>query len=112
MNRKMESKQPEATTMSDLWINEFRWKVRTGQILYWMNEQTGLLKEIVMKFFSVDQELTEQELEILKWYIGQFVDAMLFRPPKWCEKLAACLTKKDLKRYNWWLVSEYAIDPF
>ena len=98
--------------MSDLWIEDFKRKVRTGQVVYWMQERTGRMREIILKFLRDGTDLTEEELEILKWYIEQFVDAMPMRPPKWRERLAACTTKKQLREYNWMLVSDYAIDPF
>lgn len=98
--------------MNELWIEDSKRKVATGGVLYWMHEQSGRMREIVKKFLSKDQELTNREIEILKWYIEQWVDAMPHKPPRWRERLAACTTKKQLKDYNWMLVSEYAIDPF
>jgi len=80
--------------------------------MHWMHEQSGRMREIVRKLFSKDQDLTDQEIDILKWYIEQFVDAMPHKPPQWRERLAACTTKKDLKEYNWMLVSDYTINPF
>ena len=98
--------------MSDLWIQDFKRKVATGGVLYWMNEQTGRMREIVMKFFSKDKGVTEEELEVLKWYVEQWVDAMPNQPPNWRERLAACTTKKALQEFNWMLVRDYGIDPF
>ena len=102
----------EGEGIGELWIRDFKRKVATGGVVYWMHERSGRMKAIVLKFFSKDQDLTERELEILKWYIEQFVDAMPRRPLHWREQLAACRTAKDLREYNWMLVRDYAIDPF
>jgi len=70
------------------------------------------MKDIVLRFFNPDCSLTDEEIDILKWYIDQWVDAMPYRPPRWREKLAACRTKKALRDYCRMLLTEYAIDPF
>jgi len=102
----------EDQEISELWIQDFKRKVRTGGVVYWMHEQSGRMREIVLKYFSSREDLTEREIEILKWYIEQWVDAMPHRPPRWREQLAACKTVKQLRDYNWMLVCDYAIDPF
>ena len=98
--------------ISDLWIQDFKSKVRKGQVLYWMHEVTGRMRAIVLKFFKTPQDLTNRELEILKWYIDQWIDAMPHRPPQWREQLARCKNGQDLKEYTWILTRDYAIDPF
>jgi len=95
-----------------IWIEDFKRKLRSGEIVYWKGEQSGRMKDIVLRFFSPDKPLTDEEIDILKWYIDQWVDAMPYRPPQWREKLAACRTKKALRDYCRMLLTEYAIDPF
>lgn len=81
-------------------------------VVHWMHEQSGRMEGIVKKFLTENEELTSEEIEILKWYIDQWVDAMPVKPPKWREKLAKCNSKKELRDYNWMLVRDYCIDPF
>ncbi|MBY9006278.1 MAG: hypothetical protein KGD63_05935 [Candidatus Lokiarchaeota archaeon] len=41
--------------------------------MYWQNEITGQMKDIVMKFLD-KQILNSSELKTLKWYIIQWID--------------------------------------
>jgi len=41
--------------------------------LFWMHEQTGMMKTIVQKFLD-EIHLTNLELKYLKWYIVQWID--------------------------------------
>jgi len=80
--------------------------------VFWMNELSGRMRAIVKAFFNEDQELTADEIDVLKRYLAQWIAAMPKQPPRWRQELAACQTKKDLKAYNWKLVRDYAIDAF
>jgi len=77
-----------------------------------MHELSGRMRAIVKAFFSDDQDLTADEIDILKRYMAQWIAAMPQQPPSWRRELAVIQTKDELKRYNWKLVSDYSIDAF
>lgn len=70
------------------------------------------MRKIVLKFFSEDQELTREELDILKWHIGRFLSIRPHKPPGWKERLASCSTKEELKQFTRMLDRDYGLDPF
>jgi hypothetical protein len=78
--------------------------------LYWMHEQSGRMKEIIRKFLK-PEPLNEWELEILRWYVKQWTEAMPFKPKDY--GLILILPEKDLRKYiaNV-LVEKHGIDPF
>jgi len=80
--------------------------------LFWMHELSGRMRAIVKAFFSEDQNLTADEIDVLKRYLAQWIAAMPAQPPNWRKELAACQTKQDLRSFNWKLVSDHAIDAF
>jgi len=53
----------------------FRWNLKTIPV-FWMDEQTGMMKHIVEKFFE-GIHLTNLELKYLKWYIVQWIDGII-----------------------------------
>ena len=96
--------------MSSWSPEEFLAGVQEGQPLYWMHEQSGRMRQIVKKFLQ-NQELTPEELLIVRWYVFQWVDAMP-RKPRDYDKILK-MDQSTLKSYTYHvLVSEYAIDPF
>jgi len=80
--------------------------------VFWMNELSGRMRAIVKAFFSEDQALNADEIDVLKRYLAQWIAALPKQPPNWRRELAACQTKEDLRRFNWELVSNYGIDAF
>lgn len=75
---------------------------------YWMDETTGKMKEILIKFVE-DEPLTDDELNTLRWYIHQFADAMPSKPNNLSEIFQ--MTHQELKEYNYeTLVVGYGID--
>lgn len=53
-------------------LNVMRWNPKQ-EPLFWMHEQTGMMKDIVQKFLE-EIHLTNLELKYLKWYIVQWID--------------------------------------
>lgn len=77
-------------------------------VLYWMNEESGKMKEIVLKFLK-DELLTLDQLNTLRWYIHQFADAMPNKPLDLNRIFQ--LDQTELKEYNFRvLVCEFGID--
>ena len=96
--------------MSEFDPEVFKWKMRTGRIVYWRHEVSGRMASIVGKFLN-DEPMDPYELKVIRWYVWQFVDAMPSKPDD-CKRILE-MSKEELKRYNWEvLVTKYAIDPF
>jgi len=96
--------------MSTWGPGEFLVGVREGGPLYWMHERSGRMRQIVKKFLQ-NQELTPEELLVIRWYVFQWVDAMPRRPRDYDKILE--MDQSTLKSYTYHvLVSEYAFDPF
>ena len=83
--------------------------VKKKMALYWKNETTGTMKIILNKFFT-DTLLSSEELEILKRYTIQFIDAMLVKPRHYQFKIAN-MNQSDLIHYFHEL-TKMGIDPF
>lgn len=84
--------------------------------LYWMHEQSGKMKEIVVKF-SNNKTLTQKELDKLRWYVKQWVEDTRFRFPggireKLLEELKAIKVQDKLMEFVTGKLPEYGIDPF
>ena len=78
--------------------------------LFWMNEQSGQMKEIVMNFLQ-DIELSKIQLEVLKNYIIQWIEkATITRPPDY-HLIIMNSNQKELNDYIGVLL-DYGIDPF
>jgi len=96
--------------------------------LFWKNEQTGMMKHIVQKFFK-EIHLTNLELKYLRWYIVQWIDGIKASvkkntppeewdeykknavPPDYKEKIE----EMDQKKIMDYIVNElgyYGLDPF
>lgn len=90
--------------------------------LFWMNETTGRMKEIVIKFFSEDQDLGRYEREILKHYMIPWVQAAIQNPygndeyrknlTLMINRIQRAESKQELKDLNMELLSEFCIDLF
>lgn len=82
---------------------------------YWLNEQSGILKEAVEAFFS-DEDMSSEDIEILKAYISQWLEPPMLIPAnervRLKDELSQITTKKGLKEFHWQLVNEYFIDCF
>jgi len=97
--------------------------------LFWMNETTGEMKNIVLKFFE-DIKLSPEELEILKKYIIQWIEGTIFQtrhffnseekyqeylrkavPPDYKDVIRKS-DQTDLSEYVSNTLLEYGIDPF
>ena len=76
--------------------------------VYWMQEQSGKMKEIVRKFLE-NEPLNQYELEVLRWYFHQWVEAMPSRPDDYARILI--MTQEELRAYNMRLLNDYGIDP-
>jgi hypothetical protein len=81
---------------------------RPGPPVYWLQEQSGKMKQIIQKFLN-DQDLNQYELEVLRWYYHQWVAAMPSRPDDYNRILI--MSQRELKLYNMKLLNEYGIDP-
>ncbi len=58
------------------------------QPLYWMHERTGLLRPIVLKYIQGIERLTDAEVDVLRYYLQQWIDA-----PGWQGSTLATLRK-------------------
>jgi len=105
-------------------FNLFRGK----KSMYWQNEISGNMKQIVMKFFD-NEFLTLNELKILKWYIIQWIDrtklsvisqieivdkSLIDFVEKSCElsKRVISLTQNELYEFIPNDLLDFGIDPF
>lgn len=79
--------------------------------LFWPNEKSGRMAEAVRRLFDSESELGDEDVELLKWYVGQWVEVMPHPPIGWRARIARCANKYDLSRLTRWLL-ENAIDPF
>ena len=77
--------------------------------LFWMDEKTGMMKAIVLKYLE-SIHLTNLEMKYLRWYLVQWIDAMISKPPNYKEEIEK-RDQKGLEEYIEVLL-EYAIDPF
>lgn len=77
--------------------------------LFHMNEVSGKMTEIVRKFLK-RQPLTYPELDKLRWYIHQWVDAMPTKPPDY--KCILHMSQDELMEYSTHTLLDWAIDPF
>ena len=80
--------------------------------VYWLNESSGTMKEIVNKFLQ-DIPLCKEELKLLRWYIWQWVAAPLFvKPPGFSKELIYSLSQEQLWVYIVTVLEPQGIDPF
>lgn len=83
-----------------------------GVPLYWMNEQSGEMKEIVLKFLD-KEKLDINELNKLKWYIKQWISGLLFKIPNKKLILKQIDQSNQEKLYKIQMeLLEIGIDPF
>jgi hypothetical protein len=77
--------------------------------LFWMNETTGMMKSIVLKYLE-SKHLTNLELKYLRWYLVQYIDAMISKPPNYKEEI----NKRDQKGLEDYIevLLDFGIDPF
>ena len=75
--------------------------------VYWMYEQSGKMKAIVMKFIN-DEKLTADELNTMRWYIHQFADAMPSKPTELHRIFE--MNQEELRIYNRLLFERFGID--
>jgi len=83
-----------------------------GLPVFWMNETSGRLRDVVRKFFDPEANLDEEELRLLKWYVGQWVAAMPYPPHGWRELLEACRNESELHLFILDELLPMSIDPF
>ena len=97
--------------------------------LFWMNETSGKMKRIVLRFFE-DLDLSPEELKILKMYIIQWIEGTIFqtRPffnnekkyQEYLKKAVPSDYKTVIENADQWELSgyisntllKYGIDPF
>jgi hypothetical protein len=75
---------------------------------YWMYEQSGRMKEIVRKFLNIER-LNEWELDVFRWYIHQWVQAMPSRPEGFSKILI--MSEDELRSYIVHDLLAVGIDP-
>ena len=80
--------------------------------LYWGHETSGVMRALVQKFLSDDDDLTSDELDMLTWYVKQWTAAMPLRPVEYEDRLASVRTKGELRKYTHELLRRWGIDPF
>ncbi len=78
--------------------------------VFWMNEASGQMKEIVMKFIR-SEKLDEAQLETLKWYMIQWIEKAAFHRPIGYRDIINVSTQEELSKYVGVLL-DYGIDPF
>lgn len=76
--------------------------------LFWMHEQSGRMRAIVKKFLA-NTPLTRDELDTMRWYVYQWVDAMPFKPEDY-HKIKE-MSQAKLKDYIVDTLLDYGIDP-
>lgn len=81
-----------------------------NQPVYWMHETSGKMKQIVFKFMT-GAPLYEEELEIMKWYIFQWVDALPVKPQGFSRELIFGMTGEMLRDYVKGPLMDLGIDP-
>lgn len=64
---------------------------------YWMHEQTGKMKDVVLKFIN-NETLTDDEMNTMRWYIHQWADAMPSKPNDLVKIFK--MNQQELKDYN------------
>jgi len=79
-------------------------------MLYWQNEYTGRMKEIVMKYFN-NTLLNPEELDILKAYIIQWVNGCPAKPGNYTY-IITHMNQSQLRKYVVEVLLPYGIDPF
>ena len=84
--------------------------------LYWMNETSGQMKEIVVKF-SNNKTLTQKELDTLRLYVKQWLEDTRFKfregiREKLLAELKAIKVQDKLMEFVTGSLSEWGIDPF
>ena len=96
--------------------------------LFWMHEQTGMMKHIVQKFFEKIR-LTNLELKYLKWYIVQWIDGNALQVkvnipkeeieeferkyvPKDCKKRLDDMDQEQIMKYVSEELMNFGFDPF
>ncbi len=89
----------------DVWIKEMSVLITP---LFWMHEQSGMMKEIIMNFLQ-DKELTEDQMKVLRWYLIQWTEKFN-HPPNYKEKINSS-NQKEISDYIGVLL-DYGIDPF
>jgi len=80
---------------------------------YWVNEVSGRMKEIVLKFFHAEK-VEGQDLQILKDYIKEWLDASrlpMNERVRLNDELKQITSSYKLMEFNQRLL-EYGIDPF
>lgn len=93
--------------------NYLIWTGQQDGPLYWVNETTGTMRAIVSKCLSDDDDLTADELDVLTWYVRQWIDGVVpLPPPDYEQCLLGIRTKGDLRRYLHELLRDYGIDVF
>ena len=78
------------------------------QPVFWMHEQSGRMKAIVKKFLA-KTPLTRDELDIMRWYIFQYVDAMPYKPEDY-HRIKE-MSQAELRDYIVDTLLAYGIDP-
>ncbi|GEM_PF-3608097 len=77
---------------------------------HWTHDKTGFLKSILEKFFS-DEKLNFNELNLLRWYVYQWVHSHYRKPENY--RLIRIMSQKELKNYILKVLARrYGILPF
>ena len=96
--------------------------------VYWIDElPPGKITDVVKNYLAGDDEFTRDELNLIKWYVGQWCDSLMAlaedrMTPKdfaeqaefnegWLPRLAAVSDRDELHDLHGWLM-EKGIDPF
>ncbi len=81
--------------------------------VFWMDETSGQMKDIVQRFFEQSATLSDQDFIVLKEYILQWCMAPPFHqvPDDYLTALAEANTKEELK-HMYDLLLDINIDPF
>ncbi|HID19059.1 TPA: hypothetical protein EYP27_05915 [Candidatus Bathyarchaeota archaeon] len=77
---------------------------------HWTHDKTGILRRVLEKFFG-DEKLNFSELNLLRWYVYQWVHSHYKKPENY--KWIRIMSQKELKKYILEvLVRRYGILPF
>lgn len=96
--------------------------------VYWLDETPpGKIFDVGTKFLTTDDEFTRGELNLLKWYVGQWVDKLMALAEDsmtaeafaehsefmdgWLPMLAAASDRRQLVDVHNWLVAK-GVDPY
>lgn len=77
--------------------------------LFHLDECTGLMTEIIKKFLQ-GIALDQSDLNRLRWYVHQWVEAMPSKPDDY--ESIKTMNQEELKEYCYNVLLNWGIDPF